>query len=259
VKQPPSVDCACQVLSSREILPGVFSVHLQLPPGSPAPHPGQFVQVEPSRGVFPVTRRPFTVNSFRSGVLEIVFDVVGRGTALMASIEAGFEMRILGPLGKGWDMSGDGPWILIGGGLGAAGFQFLLDTVECSGVVLGARSASRLVPLKTRCPVITATEDGSSGTRGLITSILGEDVLEGAGHIALCGPLAMMDAVWKALPPELRSIVQVSTESRMGCGWGVCEGCSIPVHPGGYMKCCTDGPVFRGEVIDWDRWKEAGV
>ena len=257
--EAPSFDAACMVLGSREILPGVFSTRFQLPPGSPEPLPGQFVQVEPSPDVFPVTRRPFTVNSFRSGVLEIVFDVVGRGTALMASMETGCQMRILGPLGNGWDTSAGGEWILIGGGLGAAGFQFLLDTVECSGVVLGARSASRLVPLESGSPVSIATEDGSAGTKGLLTEILAEDILEGADHIALCGPLAMMHAVWNTLPPRLRARVQVSTESRMGCGWGVCEGCSIPVHPGGYLKCCTDGPVFPGEVIDWDRWKEAGV
>lgn len=253
------MDGTCTVMEHLEVLPGAWRTVLRPPAGMAGPRPGQFVQIEASPGLFPVTRRPFTVNRVYGGDIEVIFDVVGRGTAVLASLKPGMEARVLGPLGKGWETGTPGKWLLIGGGLGAAGFQFLLDTVQCCGVFVGASSRKRLLPLECSCRFTIATEDGSAGHRGLVTDILDEESFFSADHIALCGPVAMMNAVWNAVPSECRSRVQVSTESRMGCGWGVCEGCSIPVKDGGYRKCCTDGPVFPGESIDWKRWKEAGL
>ncbi len=119
-------------------------------------------------------------------------------------------------------------------------------------------SRARRIVIKVGSAVL-ATEDGSRGVKGLVTSVLREDLFQKADVIAVCGPVPMMEAVWNAVPLNHRAKVQVSTESRMGCGWGVCDGCSIPVTGGGYRKCCTEGPVFPGFDIDWKRWKEAGL
>lgn len=248
-----------EITDHLEILPGVFRTVFRYPEGAPKPQPGQFVQIEPSPGLFPLTRRPFTVNRSYNGEFEVIFDIVGRGTSVLSGLEKGSAARILGPLGSGWRTEEPGKWLLIGGGLGAAGFQFLLDTVDCSSIIIGASSESRLLPLECSCEVLVATEDGSRGSKGLVTDILSEDIVSAADHIAICGPVAMMHAVWEVIPDEYRGRVQVSTESRMGCGWGVCEGCSIPVVQNSYKKCCTDGPVFPGNFIDWKRWKEAGL
>lgn len=254
-----SVDGIYRVLSHCEILPGVYKTLFRPPAETPEPSPGQFVQIEPSSGIFPLTRRPFTVNRICGRDIEVVFDVVGRGTSMLAGMKNESSVRILGPLGSGWNTGMPGKWLLIGGGLGAAGFQFLIDTVDCSQVLIGASSSTRILPLECSCHVATATEDGSDGVRGLVTDLLRGKDLSWADHIAVCGPVCMMHAVWESIPVDCRNRVQVSTESRMGCGWGVCEGCSIPVVEGGYKKCCTDGPVFPGSVIDWKRWKEAGL
>ena len=146
--------------------------------------------------------------------------------------------------------------LLIGGGLGDAGFQFLIDTVVSAKVLIGASSSERVIPLEA-CHVVT--EDGSLGGKGLVTALISEKLLDETDSIAVCGPVAMMEAVWNTIPEKHRDKVQVSTESRMGCGWGVCDGCSIPVSGGGYKKCCQEGPVFPGVEIDWKRWKEAGL
>jgi NAD(P)H-flavin reductase len=74
-------------------------------------------------------------------------------------------------------------------------------------------------------------------------------------NVALCGPLAMMAAVIALIPEERHSRVQVSAESRMACGYGVCEGCAIP-GVDGYIRCCTEGPVIRAHRIDWKAWME---
>ena len=252
-------DICYDVKFHHQILPGVFRTFFSWSQDACKPLPGQFVQIEASQGLFPLTRRPFTVNRTTSEGFEVVFDVVGRGTAILSDIRKGSSVRILGPLGKGWKTAQPGEWLLIGGGLGVAGFQYLIDTVPCRRVVVGASSRDRLLPLECSCDLLVATEDGSCGTRGLVTDILTEKTVSEADHIALCGPVAMMHAVWNRIPVEYRSRVQVSTESRMGCGWGVCEGCSIPVVGNEYRKCCADGPVFPGEFIDWERWKEAGL
>lgn len=252
-------DRLCGVVRHREILPGVFRTVLQCPEISAGAKPGQFVQIEPSSGVFPLTRRPFTVNRVVEDGFEVIFDVVGRGTGVMSRIQPGNSLRVLGPLGKGWRTERGGNWLLIGGGLGAAGFPFLMDTVHCSGILVGASSSNRVLPLGDTPCLTIATEDGSAGRRGLVTGIVREEDLQRAENIALCGPVAMMEAVWNTVPEVHRSKIQVSTESRMGCGWGVCDGCSIPLNGGGYRKCCLDGPVFPGGDIDWKRWKEAGL
>lgn len=252
-------DSVSRISAMDMILPGVFRVRFRLPDEMPEPVPGQFLQLEATPGLFPVTRRPFTVNRMMDDIIEVIFEEVGWGTSLLASLEPGDPLRILGPLGNGWRGLDRGRWLLVGGGLGAAGFQFLLDRINCAEVVLGASDAGRILPLKTDSPVFLATEDGSTGTTGLVTDLLSPDLLAKPENIAVCGPIPMMNAVWRMIPEASRGRVQVSTESRMGCGWGVCEGCSIPSTDGGYVKCCSEGPVFPGKVIDWDRWMEVGL
>lgn len=254
-----AVDVPCTVIENEEILPGVHRTVFRSSEIASAAEPGMFIQIEVSGDVFPVTRRPFTLNRAAGNDFEVIFDVVGRGTEMLSVLEPGASARVLGPLGTGWRIEKESSWLLIGGGLGAAGFDFLLHRVHCSGVLIGASSKDRVLPLNPDCRYIIATEDGSAGTRGLVTDILQQDLFSQADVIAVCGPVAMMEAVWNLVPESDRSKVQISTESRMGCGWGVCDGCSIPVAGGGYRKCCTEGPVFPGIDIDWKRWKEAGL
>jgi dihydroorotate dehydrogenase electron transfer subunit len=214
------------------------------------------VQIEACPGTFPVTRRPFTINrcSPADGTIEIVFDVVGRGTTLMSRAVAGGTVRLLGPLGNGYCISG-GTWLLIGGGMGAAGFPFLGERANVAVTCVGAVSERKILP---GCPgeVRVATEDGSAGRKGLVTSLLSDAPWEMITDVAVCGSPAMMNAVRERVPESHRDSIQVSTESRMGCGWGVCEGCVIPGEDRTYLKCCSEGPVFRSGEIDWERWIE---
>ncbi len=250
------LDYDCLVTRREEVLPGVVKIFFQCEGIAATALPGQFVQIEPSPGTFPVTRRPITINSLTDDGFELLFDVIGRGTELMAVMSPGDTVRVLGPLGHGWMTDPGSKWLLIGGGLGAAGFQFLKDSVDTAAILIGASCSDRVIPLDASFVV---TEDGSTGSRGLVTSLISEEHLSNADSIAVCGPVAMMEAVWKTIPEKHRHKVQISTESRMGCGWGVCDGCSIPISDGGYKKCCKEGPVFPGTDIDWKRWKEAGL
>ena len=90
--------------------------------------------------------------------------------------------------------------------------------------------------------VLIATMDGSRGTKGFVT-----DAMPEADSLYVCGPLPMMKAVWK----KARGAGQYSLEERMGCGFGVCMGCSIQTA-GGSRRVCADGPVFTGEELLWN-------
>jgi len=239
----------------EEILPGIFRFKFEVPQSFIGKaEPGRFVQVELSSGPFPVTRRPFTICScIGSSAFDIIFEVVGRGTEIFAQTEVGQSLRILGPLGHGYRLD-PGKWLLIGGGLGAAGFPGLASRIDCGLMILGAASGDRLLTFP-GIETSTVTEDGSSGEKGLVTDLLSSVPWDSFSNIALCGPVSMMKAVAGMMPPESLKVTQVSAEARMGCGWGACEGCSIPSADGGYLKCCTDGPVLPATAIDWDLWE----
>lgn len=251
---PPS-DTIARLLENRPVLPGIRRLLLEVPPDAyRAAVPGQFVQIEASPDPFPLTRRPLTIDRLDTpDRLQVLFEEVGTGTALLAGLSPGASVRVLGPLGHGYE-TGPGKWLLVGGGLGAAGFPFLASRVDCLLALLGASTADRLLPLP-GLPTLTATEDGTAGHAGLVTDLLDRVDWSRVDRAALCGPVAMMRAVLRAMPPGMAVRTQISAESRMGCGWGACEGCALPAAAGGYLKCCVDGPVFPAGLPDWERWK----
>ena len=96
---------------------------------------------------------------------------------------------------------------------------------------------------------VEMTDDGTVGKQGKITDFLLNYTKE-ADQIFACGPLPMYRAM--AQIPELTNkSVQVSLEVRMGCGRGVCYGCSVKTK-NGMKKVCEDGPVFELNEIIWD-------
>jgi len=87
-----------------------------------------------------------------------------------------------------------------------------------------------------------ATMDGSRGMKGTVLA-----AAEGRtwDWLFACGPEAMLHGV-RDLAPE----GQFSFESRMGCGFGVCMGCSCKTKYGD-KRICVDGPVLTKEEIIW--------
>ena len=211
--------------------------------------PGQFVNIE-IPGLF--LRRPFSVCDWAEGVLTIAYRVAGRGTEELRGLRPGAELDVLTGLGNGFctAASGGAP-LLVGGGSGISPLLALARVLSAEGkrvtAVLGALNREGL-PLMdeiagTGAEVRLATEDGSAGTKGLVT-----DVLPGIAHTHLyaCGPEPMMKAAAEASPVS----GQFSFEARMGCGFGACMGCSRMMKSGP-RRVCKDGPVFFKEDILW--------
>ena len=206
-------------------------------------------------------------------VLEFLYKVVGRGTALMAALKAGDEVGLLAPLGHGFfaeEYLGEARQadevLHVAGGIGIA--ALLLPARELSKasvrqrLFFGGRSRADLVGLPEFKPyvseIVLATEDGSRGNRGYVTKPLDAYLQRHAGKrllILACGPWAMLEAT-VSLARRYGQRCLVSMENRMGCALGVCLGCSIRVEGtghGAYERVCTEGPVFWADHVVWGR------
>jgi dihydroorotate dehydrogenase electron transfer subunit len=122
-------------------------------------------------------------------------------------------------------------------------------------VLLGARTADDVMGLEDFAGLGVglelATEDGSRGERGLVTTLLERALGEGPAVVYACGPTPMMRrAAELAAAAGQRCLV--SLENPMACGFGVCLGCAAPRADGGFSLVCRDGPVFDAEAIAWD-------
>ena len=236
--------------------------------------PGQFVMVAAANRPEPYLRRAFSVydqevSSDGSLVVSLLGKVIGRGTEALAACVPGERIPILGPLGSGFQPVANGASAsdraaLVAGGIGSAGLGLLARALERAGrpfdFFYGGRGAEDLVEAETfrrRCErtggrLVMATEDGSVGERGLITTPFEASLRGGAAYttVATCGPHGLMAAVARiaaasGVPGE------AATETPMGCGYGACLGCAVTLRDGGYALCCRQGPVFPLDEVAW--------
>jgi len=235
-------------------------------PGWPGFEPGQFVMLSPgARGAAqrddPLLPRPMAVYRQHDGTqVEVLYKVHGRGTALLAEAQPGQRVRVVGPLGRAFPLPEAGERaLLVGGGTGVASLYELAARAIGSGsvrVLLGARSADDLMGADDFAALGVdlrlATEDGSEGTRGLVTELLRAALADGGpARVYACGPTPMMRAAAE-LAAEAGVPALVSLENPMACGFGVCLGCAAPLAGGGFGLVCRDGPVFEAERVDWE-------
>jgi dihydroorotate dehydrogenase electron transfer subunit len=235
-------------------------------PDWPGFAPGQFVMLSPgARGAAvrddPLLPRPMAVYRQRDGSqIEVLYKVHGRGTALLAEALPGQRVRVVGPLGRAFPLPEAGERaLLVGGGTGVASLYELAARAVASGpvsVLLGARSADDLMGADDFAglgvDLCLATEDGSRGTRGLVTDLLREALKQdGPARVYACGPTPMMRAAAE-LAAGVGVPALVSLENPMACGFGVCLGCAAPLTGGGFGLVCRDGPVFEADQVDWE-------
>ncbi len=243
--------------------------------------PFQFVNVLVSPGTDPFLRRPFSLSGIdkESGVIEITWAVVGKGTQLMTLWEPGREVMVLGPLGNGLNpellpsnpehsfpgkAQEKGRMLLVAGGMGVAPMGPLAEAATKAGwkatLFYGTRSsvcALDVSPFKAQgCQVFMTTDDGSLGLQGSVVqglaSWLGREPLEGEKDPLLavaCGPRPMLAAV-KNLCQAQNISLYVALEERMACGTGLCKGCAVKAaQKEEYLHVCTDGPVFPAGAV----------
>ncbi|MBN2857026.1 MAG: dihydroorotate dehydrogenase electron transfer subunit [Candidatus Delongbacteria bacterium] len=229
--------------------------------------PGQFitVQVNAERTSVPVLRRPFAISSVVGDRFEIIFHIVGRGTDLLyRKIKEGNTLSIMGPLGNGFDISDTSKKkLLIAGGIGIAPikslYEYYLKNNMPVTLLWGNRNGSGFFGTDCFKPensnFINCTDDGSVGFKGNVVEMLKNLLSSGSigtledYDIFAVGPDPMMRAVSSYLE-NMNLSCQVSLETPMACGMGVCQGCAVSKKDGsGYLLVCKDGPVFRSDKI----------
>jgi dihydroorotate dehydrogenase electron transfer subunit len=224
--------------------------------------PGQFLMVRVQEGFDPLLRRPFAVHRIHHNdpptSFEMLYRVVGRGTRLLADMQAAASLNLLGPLGRGFQAPDqDGLVLMVAGGIGIAPLPHLAETLVSSGF-RGLVCVKHFQDLGFAVRLVT--EDGSEGRQGLVTGHL-EQWLSQQDKLPevmySCGPYPMQRLVAE-MAARLGISSQLSMEALMGCGVGACLSCSLRCRPPegaqdpNYANVCQDGPVFDGEEIVWD-------
>lgn len=242
-----------QVIGREEPAEGIFVLRLRSEHLSRHARPGQFLNIRCGEGCLPLLRRPFSISRIENDVVQLLFNVIGHGTRMLAARKPGDQLDILGPLGVPFGYQGTFETaLLVGGGLGVAPLPFLTDALLREGknvlTFVGARSARQVVREGLK-EVNVATDDGTMGTHGTVIDGL-RNFLEqhpvNNGKIFGCGPTKMLQAL--AQFAQSHGIdCELSLEGDMACGMGLCQGCPVERADGKkkYALVCVDGPTFN--------------
>jgi len=248
-----------------------FRVRLACPEIAAAIRPGQFVMLRPPDTTDPLLGRPFalydTVLDERGTpvAIDVVYLVVGKMTGRLAQVEAGASLEVWGPLGKPFlDVGAPESVALVAGGIGQTPFlAFARELLGARGyggdsprkrtskvaLYYGIRFASLAAGVedfqRAGVDVHLASDDGSIGFKGFVTQLLEKHGRR--GPLVGCGPEPMLHALTR-LAAKWDVPCQVSLETPMACGIGICFSCvtKVKTPDGGwdYKRVCVDGPVF---------------
>ena len=233
--------------------------------------PGQFLMLRLVGQADPLLRRPFSIHNLiisngKTAGLELLYRVVGKATAILARLEPGKTVDLLGPLGTGFVIPRDARNVhVVAGGIGVAPMVFLASRLHQthfdfsdSMVFIGGRTKEDLLCrdefVQLGLPVETTTDDGSAGDQCLVTHPLEVAADQRPPDIIVaCGPMAMLDCVI-GIAEKHNIPCQVSIETMMACGMGACLGCAVEGRGdrSGYLHACLDGPVFDAADLKFD-------
>ena len=186
--------------------------------------------------------------------LQFLILVKGKGTQELCALEADDKIQLLGPLGNTFQKPTETDKVcIVGGGIGVApvaGFSETLNPNTYDFYACFKSGSYGLENVKAKNLIIT-TDDGSVGTKGMVSAVLTAQTLKEQGYsvVYACGPTPML-AYIKAICQEAYVKCWISMEARMACGMGVCLGCTIPTTEG-YKRCCKDGPIFDGTILEF--------
>ncbi len=245
--------------------------------------PGQFVMIRLAECNDPLLGRPLALYDVVDGAtgepdgLDVVYLVVGKMTRRLAGLKPGANLEIWGPLGNGFPAEETGHLIMVAGGIGQTPFMALAREylgLHCYGdpprsvprakkvtLCYGVRSAEYMAGVeefrRLGVEVRLSTDDGSLGHRGLVTELIEAVVktAENTCRMACCGPEPMLKATAR-IAENLGVACQVSLETPMACGMGICFSCAAKIRDaaGGwdYRRTCVEGPVFNAADVEFD-------
>ena len=231
----------------------------------PVPAAGQFYLLRSAKSSL-LLGRPISIYSSRKGgeaaYLEFLILKKGKGTKELCSLEKNDEIELIGPLGNSFPKPKAGDKIcIVGGGIGVApvaGFASTL-TEKSYDFFASFKSGSYGLDYIKAAELTITTDDGSVGIHGMLPAALTAQTLKEKGYTVLyaCGPTPML-AYLKKICEEAKVQSYLSMENRMACGVGACLGCTITTTEGN-KRCCKDGPVFKGEILQFEQPKHKAI
>ena len=252
------------IRQQRDLGGGCLAIEVEGP--IPECRPGQFFMLRTERNWPVLLPRPFSLYDRAPDGSQgsFLLKVVGPGTQALAEQRIGDRVHLTGPLGRPFPEDVEAP-VCVAGGIGLAPFLLLARQRAAAGqppmqLLFGGRNEAALAGMEDfegLANVFAATDDGSRGHHGLVTDLLNKLLDSGEvqadATVFCCGPDPMMDAV-ADLCDERGLRCFLSLETYMACGYGVCNGCSVPVQgerfagwP--YSKCCLEGPVYESSEL----------
>ncbi len=261
-----------EVLSTRK-LGSYHSLTLVAPEIAEKARPGQFLAVKVPEGREFLLRRHFAVHQASrrggwAGTLEFVVDPSGPGTSWLTTTKAHEFLEVIGPLGKGFAYPKNlTNCLLVAEGHGAAPMYFLAQELLARGkrvdMVVGGQTLEHVFkPIEGKRlsqTVTIVTADGTLGERGSVMDGLAEATERTQAEVVYAAaPARTLERV-AAFCRERSLPAQIFIEERMGCGFGLCQTCVVPIarkDGRGYdhVRSCVDGPVFNPARVVWDRW-----
>ena len=280
----------CNIKSNIEIKPGIYDMVIHVGNMTVEAKPGQFVNLYcyDSAKLLP---RPISICNVdaQAGTMRLIYAAIGEGTKEFASLLAGDQIDVLGPLGNGFDLENkeNKNLLIVGGGVGTPPLLELAKSLKIKyknkvqiTTVLGFRDEVYLAKeFEEYGKVYLATDSGSQGYKGNVIDMMKHTFLaelmainDGFDYMYSCGPTPMLKGLQKFnIDYDIKG--EFSLEERMGCGFGACVGCVVGIRCQSaksdfiktqnrvieevikdedfdYKKVCKDGPVFEySEVI----------
>ena len=215
--------------------------------------PGQFINVKIDQETPYLLRRPFSISDISDDEVFILFNIVGKGTFSLSEKKVGDIIDVLGPLGNGFDYTGNfSNAVIIGGGIGIAPFPFLIKELARKkakiDIFFGYKTKEDILDFDLK-NVQISTDDGSFGFIGNVNELFfsqNSKFSKEGTKIFGCGPNIMLKNL-SELASKLGYTTEVSIESHMACGIGICQGCPVEsrIEENRYYLVCKDGPCFN--------------
>lgn len=277
-----AVQRTAEIIENVQLARDTWRVRFHFPELARRITPGQFVMLRLAGYNDPLLGRPLAMYDVIAGEdgqprdVDVVYLVKGKMTSRLGNFLPGQQLDVWGPLGNGFLPCPTDHLIMVAGGIGQTPFLALAkeylgqarfgtqqrEVPRARRVTFcyGARNEAYFAGVEEFAAlgveVRLATDDGSRGQKGFVTDLLRQVLREGDGspRIVCCGPEPMMEAV-AHIAAEQNVPCQVSLETPMACGVGICFTCVARIRePDGtsdYRRTCVEGPVFEAACIEW--------
>ena len=279
------------ILKNEKVAETCYRLTLDLSKALCPPIPGQFYSIRCTDTKDPLLRRPFSVHRLveENGVLrlQILYRVIGKGTEWLSARKTGEALDLLGPLGNGFLIETGKDVVIAARGIGIAPLFAVAEAVRCSApasrlhILMGARFKDRVFyreALERLGNLYLYTDDGSLGFRGrapeLLVHLFETRKIPQPCTLYACGPAPILMELC-TLSERFGVEGQVALETHMGCGFGACLSCAIPLKISSikktpawtkpalqwsedgdrcYSLICKDGPIYDIREVDWHEW-----